>query len=217
MLRPGRVPRLVGGRAVVVRDLAGWGRRLGTWPGEVVAGLWQVAIGLYKVPAAGVRYEVTAEVVGGAGWARRVADALAADGVAADGVGGGGRRGAGAVGAVAGQRPGRRSLPAAPGRTWLAGDLHAHTVHSDGAMTVPELAAHAVARGLDFVAVTDHNTVSHHRELGLRLGRLRRHAGARAGGDDLSGHAGVLGRHRVDRLQDLGRRRGWRRPSAAAG
>ena len=40
--------------------------------GEVVAGVWQVAIGLYKVPASGVRYEVTAEVVGGAGWARRV-------------------------------------------------------------------------------------------------------------------------------------------------
>ena len=36
--------------------------------GEVVAGLWQVAIGLYKVPA-GVRYEVTAEVIGGAGGA----------------------------------------------------------------------------------------------------------------------------------------------------
>jgi len=49
--------------------------------GEVVAGLWQVAVGLYKVPAEGVRYEVTAEAVGGAGWARRVAEALAADGV----------------------------------------------------------------------------------------------------------------------------------------
>src|SRR3984957_6377444 len=54
--------------------------------GEVVAGLWRVAIGLYKVPASGVRYEVTAEVVGGAGWARRVGDALAADGVVVDGI-----------------------------------------------------------------------------------------------------------------------------------
>ena len=83
---------------------------------------------------------------------------MAADGVAADGVA--------AAGPLApGERPGRRSLPAAPGRTWLAGDLHSHTVHSDGALTVPELAALAVSRGLDFVAVTDHNTVSHHREL----------------------------------------------------
>src|ERR1700722_1919402 len=55
--------------------------------GEVVAGLWQVAIGLYKVPAEGVRYEVTAEAVGGAGSERRVADALAADGVIAGQVG----------------------------------------------------------------------------------------------------------------------------------
>jgi hypothetical protein len=90
-------------------------------------------------------------------------------------------------------RPGRRSLPAASGRTWLAGDLHAHTVHSDGSMTVPELAAHAVSRGLDFLAVTDHNTISHHRELGP--------ASAAYGvtlvpGQEVTtplGHAGVLG------------------------
>jgi hypothetical protein len=48
---------------------------------------------------------------------------------------------------------------------WLAGDLHTHTVHSDGVLTVPELARFAASRGLDFVAVTDHNTISHHREL----------------------------------------------------
>ena len=35
--------------------------------GDVVAGLWRVAIGLYKVPAEGVRYEVTAEAIGGVG------------------------------------------------------------------------------------------------------------------------------------------------------
>ncbi len=60
------------------------------------------------------------------------------------------------------QRPPRRpDVP--PG--WHAGDLHAHTVHSDGALTVDRLAAQAVAAGLDFLAVTDHNTVSHHAEL----------------------------------------------------
>ncbi len=48
---------------------------------------------------------------------------------------------------------------------WLAGDLHTHTVHSDGIMSVPELARFAAGRGLDFLAVTDHNTVSHHAEL----------------------------------------------------
>jgi hypothetical protein len=163
----------------------------GYLPGEVVAGRWRVAIGLYKVPASGVRYEVTAEVISGAGWARRVADELAADGVAADGVAADGVA-APAPPALA-ERPGRRGLPAAPGRTWLAGDLHSHTVHSDGALTVPELALLAVSRGLDFLAVTDHNTVSHHRELasasavyGVTLVPGQEVTTSR-------GHAGVLG------------------------
>ena len=154
----------------------------GYLPGPVVAGLWRVAIGLYRVPGDGVGYQVTAETVGeteaeAAGW---LAGALAES------------FGPAAV-PVPGERPSRRALPAAPGRTWLAGDLHAHTVHSDGAMTVPELAAHAVSRGLDFLAVTDHNTVSHHRELGP--------ASAVYGvtlvpGQEVTtprGHAGVLG------------------------
>src|SRR3984885_15556763 len=67
-----------------------WGATPGYLAGEVVAGLWQVAIGLYKVPAEGVRYEVTAEAVGGAGWGRRGGGALAAGGGGGDGGGGGG-------------------------------------------------------------------------------------------------------------------------------
>ncbi len=62
-------------------------------------------------------------------------------------------------------RPPPRVLPATPGRRWLAGDLHTHTVHSDGVMTVPELARFAAGRGMDYIAVTDHNTISHHAEL----------------------------------------------------
>ena len=54
------------------------------------------------------------------------------------------------------------AVPEVDGMRWLAGDLHAHTVHSDGVLTIAELAALAVGRGLDFLAVTDHNTVSHH-------------------------------------------------------
>ncbi|MGH3392146.1 MAG: CehA/McbA family metallohydrolase [Actinomadura sp.] len=38
-------------------------------------------------------------------------------------------------------------------------------MHSDGTLTVPELACVADSRGLDFLAVTEHNTVSHHAEL----------------------------------------------------
>ena len=48
------------------------------------------------------------------------------------------------------------------GHEWLAGDFHSHTVHSDGSLEVVELAALAAERGLDLLAVTDHNTISHH-------------------------------------------------------
>lgn len=41
----------------------------------------------------------------------------------------------------------RRDLPAADGLVWLAGDLHTHTVHSDGALTIDELGALAYDRG----------------------------------------------------------------------
>jgi hypothetical protein len=46
------------------------------------------------------------------------------------------------------------------GRAWYRGDLHTHTVHSDGRRTPAELAAEARAAGLDFVASTEHNTTS---------------------------------------------------------
>ncbi|HWQ46064.1 MAG TPA: CehA/McbA family metallohydrolase [Longilinea sp.] len=39
----------------------------------------------------------------------------------------------------------------------LKGDLHTHTVASDGVQTVEELAWRARRNGLDFVAITDHN------------------------------------------------------------
>ncbi|WP_051432806.1 CehA/McbA family metallohydrolase, partial [Promicromonospora kroppenstedtii] len=58
-----------------------------------------------------------------------------------------------------------RDLPAPDGLTWYAGDLHAHTTHSDGTLSIAQLASAAVGRGLDFLAVTDHNTVSHHAHL----------------------------------------------------
>lgn len=58
-----------------------------------------------------------------------------------------------------------------PGPAWFRGDLHAHTGHSDGACKtlkgtrapcpVYRTLEAARARGLDFVAVTDHNTTAH--------------------------------------------------------
>jgi len=39
----------------------------------------------------------------------------------------------------------------------LKGDLHTHTLASDGVLTPEELGRHALRHGLDFVAITDHN------------------------------------------------------------
>ncbi len=39
----------------------------------------------------------------------------------------------------------------------LKGDLHVHTLASDGVLSVDELAQHARRHGLDFLAITDHN------------------------------------------------------------
>lgn len=43
---------------------------------------------------------------------------------------------------------------------WLKGDLHLHSVHSDGSYTLKENAEMAMEKGLDFIALTDHNTIS---------------------------------------------------------
>ena len=42
-------------------------------------------------------------------------------------------------------------------RQLLLGDIHTHTVGSDGVLTLEELAAQAHRHGLDFLAITDHN------------------------------------------------------------
>ncbi len=45
-------------------------------------------------------------------------------------------------------------------RRLFKGDLHTHTVVSDGVLTAQELASHARRQGLDFLAITDHNHAS---------------------------------------------------------
>jgi hypothetical protein len=46
------------------------------------------------------------------------------------------------------------------GRAWYRGDMHLHTVHSDGRRLPAEVAAGARAAGLDYIVSTDHNTSS---------------------------------------------------------
>lgn len=44
--------------------------------------------------------------------------------------------------------------------SWLACELHCHSLHSDGGLSVAALARRMRGRGLDLLALTDHNTVS---------------------------------------------------------
>jgi hypothetical protein len=151
----------------------------GYLPGEVEAGVWQVVLGLHMLPAEGTRYRVTAETFTGATSVPHLGDDPASPVPTEQ--------------PAPAKRPPRRDLPASAGRRWLAGDLHSHTVHSDGVMTVPELAVFAAERGLDFLAVTDHNTVSHHGELPAASAR---YGVALIPGQEVTtadGHAGVLG------------------------
>jgi hypothetical protein len=89
----------------------------GYLPGLMRPGVWNVLLGLYRVPASGCEVRLEIEVL------------------------------------------------AATARHWYRGDLHSHTQHSDAAGSVSDLRAAALERGLDFLAVTDHNTVSHQAEL----------------------------------------------------
>lgn len=53
-----------------------------------------------------------------------------------------------------------REQPASEHPGWLKGELHSHTIHSDGKLTSQELVAQALQNQFDFLAVTDHNTNS---------------------------------------------------------
>lgn len=80
------------------------------------------------------------------------------------------------------------------GAGWYRGDLHGHTIHSDGSWDIPEFVAYMRSHGLDFVTLSDHNTIS-----GLAQHRSLAEEGFVAiGGTELStfmGHALALGIH----------------------
>ena len=140
----------------------------GFLPGGLPTGEWLVALGLHQLPPEGTR--VTVKVAPG-----RAPPALSE------------RRPP-----VPLARPLRRP-PATPGHRWVAGDLHAHSEHSDGSLSVAELAVLARTSGLDYLAVTDHNTVSHFASLGTDG---RRYGVTLVPGQEITtplGHANCLG------------------------
>lgn len=101
-------------------------------PGAIPAGQWSLLIGQAKVVERPARYHV--EIV------LRTAATLAA-------------------------QPARRAYADAPalstGPRWYAGDFHVHSRESgDASPTLDQVATFARARGLDFVELSEHNTVS---------------------------------------------------------
>jgi hypothetical protein len=52
------------------------------------------------------------------------------------------------------------------GAGWYRGDLHVHTVHSDGSQTPKQVVGYARRAGLDFIGTSEHNTSSAHQVWG---------------------------------------------------
>lgn len=103
--------------------------------GPLPAGTWSIILGLYEIPDGGVHYHLTISLETGTPRAPAARPRQ---------------------GPVLRSPVSRRSRPG-----WYRGDLHSHTEHSDGANTVEEMARFARKRGLDYLAITDHNTTTH--------------------------------------------------------
>ncbi|MFN2322602.1 MAG: CehA/McbA family metallohydrolase [Trueperaceae bacterium] len=122
----------------------------GYLPGPLPSGTWQVLLGRAKVAPEGCAYRVDVRVTLGGSNPTAVAASATAT-------------------ASAEPTPVEDPDPLAPDAAWYPGDLQSHTHHSDAKGSVAELLVAAEERGLRFLAVTDHNTISHHAD-------LRRHA-----------------------------------------
>ena len=109
--------------------------------GPLFPGQWNIMLGLARVQPEGVHYDVSVKLV------------LADDEPPLEEPDG-----------LPGQSLRSPSKPKGKSR-WVKGDLHCHTLHSDGLNCVEELVRNAIERGLDFLAVTDHNTNTHHEEM----------------------------------------------------
>ena len=123
---------------VIERDRATPGYIAGPLP----SGAWNIILGLYEIPESGVHWSVSIEI-----------DTSTFDGPSPS-----------APGTAMHASPIR---PFARPR-WLRGDLHTHSEHSDGTNSIAEIARHAKLLGLDYLAITDHNTISHHAEIDAR-------------------------------------------------
>ena len=115
--------------------------------GALNPGTWYVLLGLYKIAPQGCSYKVTIRITTRVG---RKKTRPGADP-------------AGSLPSFKGELP--ASQPPARFSPWLCGELHCHTLHSDGELSAAELVRLSTQRGLDFLAVADHNTIASQREL----------------------------------------------------
>lgn len=173
-----------------------------TWgylPGELETGQWNVVLGLHRVGPHGIPIELHIELSTQPVDRRAaiVPDPPAPPAIATD-----------RASAV-------RSIPRSDDLTWLACDFHAHTLHSDGELSVDELAAAAAQAGLDVLAVTDHNTVAAHAQLPEAT---RRYGVELVPGQEITtdrGHANAFGQLPVIDFRQPGT--GWQDEVLAAG
>jgi hypothetical protein len=128
-------------------------------PGELPAGNWRIILGLYRVVPEGVDVSFKINV--------ETREASLVNQIASP------QRSAGPSLAAAVKPDESKNVVTHKmfGR-WVTGDLHMHTVNSDGEWTVPQLIGAAKDIGLDFISITDHNTYSHHAEID-RLSRIQ--------------------------------------------
>lgn len=108
----------------------------GYLPGPLDPGVWHISLGFYKSAPDGCHYAVKLRFLHGA------ADRPAAKAT------------------MLSLENSRSTLPARASG-WYRGELHCHSYHSDGDAAPQELVEAAKGLGLDFLAVTDHNAVSH--------------------------------------------------------
>ncbi len=115
----------------------------GYLPRPLAPGRWHILLGLYKIFPKGCSYQVTITIT---------TDLE--------------QRSVGQVSHLSyDDLP--SSKPRAPFTPWLRGELHCHTWHSDGDRSPGDVVKLARERGLDFLAISDHNTIASQRELSI--------------------------------------------------
>lgn len=112
--------------------------------GSLDAGIWHVILGLYKIAPQGCDYTVEITLSDHAEMPSEQGDGAMSPANA----------------------PLSLDAPASPAPTrangWYRGELHCHSQHSDGDATVDDIIRAALALNLDFLAITDHNDLTHH-------------------------------------------------------